>query len=54
MRFSEIELLPQLPQPRVVVTESPFWIDPPAVIEQGALTMRREMVISSPALMMLP
>ncbi len=53
VKFSEMELLPHEPQPRVLVTGRPFCMLPPAVVAQGAFTIRRDTLSSEPALMML-
>ena len=50
VKFSDMELFPQLPQPNVFVTGKPFCNDPPAVVALGALTIRRETDNSLPAL----
>lgn len=54
MKFSEMELFPHDPQPNVLVTANPFWIDPPAVVADGALTTNLDTLSSLPALMIFP
>ena len=48
-----MELLPQLPHPRVFVTGRPFCIEPPAVVAHGAFTIRRDTDRSIPAFIIL-
>lgn len=54
VKFSEMELFPHDPQPNVLVTANPFWIDPPAVVADGALTTNLDTLSSLPALMIFP
>lgn len=53
VKFSEMELLPQLPHPSVVDGENPLKKLPPAVVADGAFTTSLDTDNTSPTRLML-